>query len=370
MSTGKVLLVALGLGAVSGITQAQLRCDCTSIVDTCKADVAVRGSWIDVKSDRQQCSRVDYFVDGLPFVSVVVNGEDRQNWIPRSSDPKVIVQSCQVCRDTNSPSAATQPAAPKPAAANVAATGKPAESKLEPLISSVPEYPAAAAARRLEGYVDLEFTVTPAGTVENARVTGARPRGVFDAAALAAVTRRRYPADPSRAPVTLKERMTFRPPAGPSVGNDRSNATAPTGPRNQCIHQNAVYNYGETIDVGLMSSCRSPLLVFSCAVGTGKYMNSWVCTSSDEQGNLLVTDSDARIGQHAALPTATGVRTYGYADSFVVPRAPNSEYWWVACDERDTACASTARQWVRSVDGQPSSVDPSARSSIAVARSY
>jgi outer membrane biosynthesis protein TonB len=39
---------------------------------------------------------------------------------------------------------------------------------LEPLISGVPEYPAAA--RGARGFVDVEFTVSPAGTVENLHV--------------------------------------------------------------------------------------------------------------------------------------------------------------------------------------------------------
>ena len=102
MSTRKTLVAATTIAACgwSAVTHAQPRCDCTSIVDTCNADVTVRGSFIDVKSDTRQCSRVDYFVDGLPFVSVVVDGEDRQDWIARTGNPKVLVQSCQVCRDT------------------------------------------------------------------------------------------------------------------------------------------------------------------------------------------------------------------------------------------------------------------------------
>ena len=76
------------------------RCDCTSVVDTCDAEVVARGSSSRSKPIKQQCARVDYFVDGQPFVSVVVDGEDRQNWLARTTNPTIIVQSCQVCRDT------------------------------------------------------------------------------------------------------------------------------------------------------------------------------------------------------------------------------------------------------------------------------
>ena len=369
MSTKQGFLAAIAVGIAVQAAHAQPRCDCTSVVDTCSADVAVKGTFIEVKSDSQQCSRVDYFVDGMPFVSVVVNGEDRQNWVPGTTNPKVLVQSCQVCRDAGTGPASTTPP-PSRASSGDAAAEKPGEGKLEPLISSVPQYPAAAAARALAGHVDVEFTVTPAGTVENARVSGAQPRGVFDAAALAAVSRRRYPAEPEREPVKLEERLDFRRPPGVPPGDPAATDGPASGPRNRCIHEDAVYNYGETVDVGLMSTCAAPLFVYGCAGGTGKYTNRWVCTDSEEQGNLLVRDGDAHIGQRTALTTAGGAHTYGYADSFVVTRAPNSEYWWVACAVEDTACRSTAAQWLRSVDGQPESVDPSARSPIDVGRSY
>ena len=147
-----------------------------------------------------ECARVDYFVDGQPFVSVVVDGEDRENWLARTTNPRILVQSCQVCRDTGAGPAAAAPAraAPPPAAENQAAAD--GDSGLEPLIAGVPEYPEAARARGLRGSVEVEFTVTPAGTVESPRVVAAEPRNVFDSAALAAVARRRYPADAERAP--------------------------------------------------------------------------------------------------------------------------------------------------------------------------
>ena len=61
-----------------------------------------------------------------------------------------------------------------------------------PLVRVDPEYPPRAKQRGIEGYVDLEFTIGPAGTVQEARVIGARPPAVFDRAALRAVRRWRY----------------------------------------------------------------------------------------------------------------------------------------------------------------------------------
>ena len=53
MDACKALLAALPLTlAYSGAALAQqLRCDCTSIVDTCSADVVARGSYLEVKTD-------------------------------------------------------------------------------------------------------------------------------------------------------------------------------------------------------------------------------------------------------------------------------------------------------------------------------
>ena len=61
-----------------------------------------------------------------------------------------------------------------------------------PLVRVDPDYPPRARQRGIEGYVDLEFTIGPVGTVENARVIAANPPAVFDRAALRAVRRWRY----------------------------------------------------------------------------------------------------------------------------------------------------------------------------------
>lgn len=55
-----------------------------------------------------------------------------------------------------------------------------------------PRYPSRAAARGVEGWVRLEVTVSPAGTVSDARVVDASPKGVFDRAALEAIRQWRF----------------------------------------------------------------------------------------------------------------------------------------------------------------------------------
>jgi periplasmic protein TonB len=61
-----------------------------------------------------------------------------------------------------------------------------------PLVRINPDYPPAALRRELEGWVQVQFTITPAGSVEDAIVVDAEPQDVFDDAALKAIVRWRY----------------------------------------------------------------------------------------------------------------------------------------------------------------------------------
>jgi len=61
-----------------------------------------------------------------------------------------------------------------------------------PLVRINPEYPRREAARGIEGWVQLEFNITPAGTVDGARVIDADPKNAFDQAALKAIARWKY----------------------------------------------------------------------------------------------------------------------------------------------------------------------------------
>jgi len=61
-----------------------------------------------------------------------------------------------------------------------------------PLVRVDPQYPPKARQRRIEGWVDIEFTIGPAGTVDNPKVIGANPSNIFENSALRAVRRWRY----------------------------------------------------------------------------------------------------------------------------------------------------------------------------------
>ena len=63
---------------------------------------------------------------------------------------------------------------------------------IQPLVRINPDYPPRAASRSIEGWVLLQFTITAAGTVRDAKVINASPRGYFEDAALKAIARWRY----------------------------------------------------------------------------------------------------------------------------------------------------------------------------------
>ena len=376
------IALAIPLALVNAPATAQWRCDCTTITATCSARVTLEPNFIEVNTDSAQCARVDYLVDGLPFVSVVVDGQAREDWITRSADPQIIVQGCQVCRDNagSTPATSATPrattSAPPQAAGNAAATGAASADRLLPLVAPQPRYPETAQARGIEGEVTVEFVVNPFGDVASPRVVAAEPAQVFNLAALSAVSRWRYPSDPSREPVTLRETVRFdldefiwRTPVG-NVAPSTAITQSPSGPMNQCVRENLSYNYGEMVEVSLIDACSSPLLVFACAVGTGAVAERWVCQDSVSQNAVLVGPGDARIGTAVTVETDAIQRQYRYSDSFFVARAPNTEYWWIACALNDRSCRDEARRWSAGLDRQTASIDPRQRTRAELGRSY
>lgn len=66
------------------------------------------------------------------------------------------------------------------------------EGDIIPLVRIQPQYPREAAIRRLEGWVKVEFTITPAGTVSSPRVVDAEPSRVFDREAIRAILKWKF----------------------------------------------------------------------------------------------------------------------------------------------------------------------------------
>ena len=66
------------------------------------------------------------------------------------------------------------------------------DSDIVPVVRVNPQYPIRAEERGIEGWVELEFTISAAGTVKDAKVTKAKPKGVFDRSALRAIKKWKY----------------------------------------------------------------------------------------------------------------------------------------------------------------------------------
>ncbi len=85
-------------------------------------------------------------------------------------------------------------------------------SQLTPLKTVQPVYPAKALDHKLEGWVDVEFTVSETGKVQDAAVHATSTPGVFDDAALKAVNQWRYRPilrDAKAVPVRTQIRLRF-----------------------------------------------------------------------------------------------------------------------------------------------------------------
>lgn len=333
-------LLALLAGLLAGgNAHAEWRCDCTRIVGSCSASATAGESFIEVRSSVEQCARVDYFVDGIPFVALVVDGTARQDWIADSASPAIVVSSCEICLDN------TEPDNERAFGTSILSAGDPVR-----LIGVTPVYPPNAAAAGIEGYVEVRFTLSPSGTVVAPEVIAAEPAGVFDAAALAAVSRWRYthheagataPVVTERVEFNLTEEIFSLTSNTPRTGLPSEQ----NGPgRNRCILEDSSYDFGATIDVSLANACAEPLMVYSCSAGTGPDRGLWVCAESA-----------------GSLPAAGRLE---------ISRAPNSEYWWLACAVDDAVCRDLGSEWVRATDRQHANIDPQNRTRLRLARSY
>ncbi len=67
-----------------------------------------------------------------------------------------------------------------------------ADADVMPLVRVNPRYPPRAQARGVEGWVYLEFTITPAGTTTDIVVLDSDPKGYFERAAVNAVKKYKY----------------------------------------------------------------------------------------------------------------------------------------------------------------------------------
>ncbi|HET9862158.1 MAG TPA: energy transducer TonB, partial [Steroidobacteraceae bacterium] len=98
------------------------------------------------------------------------------------------------------------------ATAQQAAATAAAAPKLPPLKMTRPPRPRyPSAAKGIEGWVRVEFYVTPEGRTERVRVVSSEPAGVFDAAAVEAMESARFEEFDSTEPRLAVQRIVFKP---------------------------------------------------------------------------------------------------------------------------------------------------------------
>ncbi|HEY6984660.1 MAG TPA: energy transducer TonB, partial [Rhodanobacteraceae bacterium] len=125
---------------------------------------------------------------------------------PATPPPAASAENATASTATTPPPAA---AAPRPAPPPPTGETRDASVTTPP----VPEYPIAAARNHQEGWVEVEFTVGPDGSVANAHVIGSQPSRIFDREAIAAVQRAKFqPKLENGQPVaaTLRRRIEFK----------------------------------------------------------------------------------------------------------------------------------------------------------------
>lgn len=115
--------------------------------------------------------------------------------VPAASTPQPAPAAAAEPPPALAAAAAPSPAVPAPAVAPSAATAAPevvSESALKRVSFVAPSYPRAALERNISGWVDLEFTVTPEGSVTDVEVTAAEPHDTFERVAKIAMQSCRY----------------------------------------------------------------------------------------------------------------------------------------------------------------------------------
>jgi len=91
------------------------------------------------------------------------------------------------------PIAGYEKRAPEPAAVLPTAVEPGVQQRdLEPVATPDPVYPPAAFRQGVAGWVEVEYTVNERGTTTDVAVVAAEPRGVFDEAAVVAVSGWKY----------------------------------------------------------------------------------------------------------------------------------------------------------------------------------
>lgn len=134
-------------------------------------------------------------------VSVVITRTERdqtvkttKRYIPKKPEIKAEPTPPPIVRTkpiSSASSSGTQINVPKVANDAKTTLGQ-TDRKATPIITIPPTYPDSALTKNIEGWVLVEFTITSAGTVEDAEVIEAEPERIFNRETLRAIKRWKY----------------------------------------------------------------------------------------------------------------------------------------------------------------------------------
>lgn len=98
----------------------------------------------------------------------------------------------------------------KPTFSNPDLSAGSGSSTIVPIFRIAPDYPVSASRRGIEGFVDLLFDVAATGKTENVRVIDSHPDGVFERAAIRALSKWKYKAPMEEGVAYGQKNMTTR----------------------------------------------------------------------------------------------------------------------------------------------------------------
>jgi len=79
------------------------QCDYKNWIKQCDASIELGSKLFEMRSNTNQCSRVDWRLDGNPHMTIVTDGVEVDSWFSQSNNPQAVIESCNVCTDSDYP---------------------------------------------------------------------------------------------------------------------------------------------------------------------------------------------------------------------------------------------------------------------------
>ena len=87
----------------------------------------------------------------------------------------------------------------------------------------------------------------------------------------------------------------------------------------------------------------------------GPLPGRWVCLTPEQNSTALIKKNLDPLDQRIVATMGPGL---AYRQDQFLMRAPNSQYWWIACEANDPDCRAAGREWASDVQSAPATLDP------------